>query len=169
MKITLTLLTSEELKQQWKQAFTEQDIFRPDEYYDKCLAENAAGVRDTIIAYADDQVAGGCHLKYESDYPPFQEQGIPEVNDLNVFPVFQRQGIGNRILEEFESIVSRKGKRIGIGVGLFKDYGKAQRIYCRRGYIPDGNGIVYKNQPVVPGEMVRVDDDLNLFFIKELQ
>jgi hypothetical protein len=53
-------------------------------------------------------------------------------------------------------------------VGLFKDYGIAQRMYYKRGYMPNGNGIVYDGKEVAPGEIVRVDDDLNLFFIKEL-
>jgi len=29
---------------------------------------------------------------------------------------------------------------LGITVGLFDDYGPAQRLYARRGYIPDGRG-----------------------------
>lgn len=71
-------------------------------------------------------------------------------------------------MDEFEEIVSKTSKYIGIGVGMYKDYGAAQRIYCRRGYIPDGNGIIYNNQIIVPGSMVCVDDDLNLYFTKEL-
>jgi hypothetical protein len=51
---------------------------------------------------------------------------------------------------------------VGIGVGLYQSYGSAQRLYAKRGYIPDGRGVMYKQQPVTPGFDTCVDDDLNL-------
>ena len=58
-------------------------------------------------------------------------------------------------------------KQIGIGVGLYKDYGFAQKLYVRMGYIPDGNGITYNYQPVKAGDSYPVDDDLLLWFKKD--
>ncbi|GIO92192.1 N-acetyltransferase [Paenibacillus lactis] len=168
MEITVKRLEGMELKIAWQQAFAQHQIHRPEAYYDRCDLENRTGKRVTLLAYADGELAGVSHLKYDSDYPFFRENGIPEINDLNVFPEYQRQGIANRIIEEFEHIARETTHRIGIGVGLYKDYGAAQRIYCRRGYIPDGHGIMYHNVPVVPGEMVRADDDLVLYLVKEL-
>ena len=53
---------------------------------------------------------------------------------------------------------------VGIGVGLYGGddggYGSAQRLYVKCGYIPDGRGLTYKYQPVVPGDRVLCDDDL---------
>jgi hypothetical protein len=57
---------------------------------------------------------------------------------------------------------------IGLGVGLYKDYGNAQRMYCKRGYVLDGNGISYQNLEVKPGETVVLDDELLLYLVKEL-
>jgi len=168
MEITIKRLDSMELKNAWQQAFAQHQIHRPEAYFDRCDLENRTGKRVTLLALADGELAGVSHLKYESDYPFFRENGIPEINDLNVFPEYQRQGIANRIIEEFEHIARETTHRIGIGVGLYKDYGAAQRIYCRRGYIPDGHGVMYHNVPVVPGEMVRADDDLVLYLVKEL-
>ncbi|WP_098746005.1 GNAT family N-acetyltransferase [Paenibacillus sp. EZ-K15] len=168
MNVTLKVLDNTELKSIWKEAFQQQNIKRPDEYYDYCEYENQIGKRVTLLAFVDEELAGVSHLKYESSYPYFRDQNIPEINDLNVFPAYQRNGIANSILEEFENIVRQKMPRIGIGVGLYRDYGAAQRIYVRRDYIPDGNGIMYSNEPVVPGDMVCADDDLNLYLIKEL-
>lgn len=168
MQIDIKQLTSQQLADDWKAAFAEHQIHRPDEYYSNCLKENETGKRVTLLAYIDDILVGCSHLKYNSDYPYFNELQIPEINDLNVFIPYQRQGVANTLIEHFESIASKTCARIGIGVGLYKDYGNAQRIYCRRGYILDGNGVMYNNEPVAPGAMVCVDDDLNLFFTKDL-
>jgi hypothetical protein len=54
-------------------------------------------------------------------------------------------------------------------VGLYADYGTAQRMYVRRGYIPDGRGILYELKEVPPGEMIRVDDEAILMFSKPLR
>lgn len=61
-----------------------------------------------------------------------------------------------------------KSNIIGLGVGLYADYGAAQRLYVRKGYIPDGLGITYKGQHIKPGLEVCLDDDLVLFFMKKL-
>lgn len=169
MNIEIRKLETEADVRIWKDAFAAQRIERPESYYSRCFEENGNGLRVTLLAFADGELAGVVHLKRESDYPYFRERGIPEVNDLNVFPAFRRRGIANRMLETFENIAAGREGRIGIGVGLFRAYGAAQRIYCRRGYIPDGNGVMYENAEVAPGETVRVDDDLNLYFVKELR
>jgi hypothetical protein len=57
---------------------------------------------------------------------------------------------------------------MGIGVGLYADYGAAQRLYVRLGYRPDGRGVWYGAQPAVPGQPYRLDDDLVLFLEKAL-
>ncbi|MFS0722456.1 GNAT family N-acetyltransferase [Paenibacillus sp. 1P07SE] len=168
MDITIQSLTSLEQVAIWKQAFKEQGIHREDEYYERCLEENKSGVRVTLFALIGGRVAGCTHLKYHSDYPSFAEQGIPEINDLNVFPAYRRRGIANRLIEACEQTAGKTHRTIGIGVGLYRSYTAAQRIYCRRGFIPDGNGLMYNNEPVPPGTMVRVDDDLNLYFTKEI-
>ena len=50
---------------------------------------------------------------------------------------------------------------------MYADYGPAQRMYIKRGYVPDGLGLYYKNQPVTPGKNVFVDDDLALYLVKK--
>ena len=59
-------------------------------------------------------------------------------------------------------------KQLGIGVGLYKDYGQAQKLYVQMGYTPDGMGVTYKYQPVVPGKSYFVDDDLVIWLKKDL-
>ncbi|MFF2091064.1 GNAT family N-acetyltransferase [Paenibacillus sp. NPDC058174] len=138
------------------------------DYYEKCLAENREGIRVTLIAYYGKEMAGCCHLLYSSAYPDFKCNGIPEINDLNVFPAYRRRGIANAIFDELEAVAAKTGDKIGLGVGLYKDYGNAQMMYTQRGYVLDGNGIMYANEAVRPGTNVRVDDDLLLYLVKTL-
>lgn len=144
------------------------DWFRQGDYYDRCLKENEEGTRITLMAYYGDALAGCCHLLRRSKYPYFQEHNIPEINDLNVFPEYRRNHIASQIFDEFESIASKTYSHIGLGVGLYEDYGNAQKMYTKRGYVLDGQGMTYKNIKVTPGEPVMVDDDLVVYLIKEL-
>jgi len=54
-------------------------------------------------------------------------------------------------------------------VGLHPGYNAAQRLYARRGYIPDGLGVTYRDRYVREGEQVVFDDDLVLHLIKALR
>ena len=56
----------------------------------------------------------------------------------------------------------------GIGVGLHPGYNQAQRLYVKRGYIPDGRGVTYRDRYVEEGTQVVLDDDLVLHFTKSL-
>jgi hypothetical protein len=67
-----------------------------------------------------------------------------------------------------EAEAHKKSSIVGIGFGLTADYGDAQKLYIKRGYIPDGLGITSHCKPVSWGESVHVDDDLVLWFRKKL-
>ncbi|CAG7594650.1 hypothetical protein PAESOLCIP111_00004 [Paenibacillus solanacearum] len=150
--------------------FSEQFIwYKQGEYFRKCLEENIAESRITLIAYYEDQLAGCCHLLFNSDYPFFRDNKIPEINDLNVFHEYRRRKIASTMFDELEAIVTTSSRYIGLGVGLSKDYGNAQRMYTTRGYMMDGNGMTYKNVQVEPGKSVMVDDDLIIYLIKDLK
>lgn len=163
-------LTSIEEADLLERIFFEQfKWYKPGGYFQNCLNENITGSRITLMAYWEGQLAGCCHLLFNSQYPFFRDNIIPEINDLNVFPDYRRRRIASTILDELEAIVSTSYRYIGLGVGLYKDYGNAQRMYTSRGYIMDGNGMTYKNVPVEPGKSVMVDDDLVIYFIKDLK
>ncbi|WP_409342665.1 GNAT family N-acetyltransferase [Paenibacillus sp. MBLB4367] len=170
MNITIELRRMEQRHiSEVQSLLAEAGIRKPEGYFENCLFENEQHKRYTLLGYVNGQFAGALHIRYESHYPPFSEQRIPEINDLNVLPKYRKQGVATRLIEESERIVAEQYDTIGIGFGLFKDYGNAQRLYGKLGYIPDGNGIYYNNQPVVPGSMVRVDDDLVLYLTKKLR
>ena len=106
------------------------------------------------------------HLVRESEYAFFREHGIPEIQNFDVIPPFRRQGVGSQLMDAIEQWSFEQYDTIGIGFGLYVDYGTAQRMYVKRGYIPDGRGMISHNHPVVPGSHVLVDDDLILFLTK---
>jgi hypothetical protein len=84
-------------------------------------------------------------------------------------PGLRRQGIGNRLLDAAELLAARRGRRaVGITVGLFDEYGPAQRLYVSRGYLPDGNGACQGRVPLREGQSVIVDHSLIIWLIKDI-
>jgi ribosomal protein S18 acetylase RimI-like enzyme len=131
--------------------------------------EQEEGVRHVWVAHVDQQFAGYITLKWESNYKPFSDQSIPEIMDLNVLPLFRRNGVGARLLDTAEAMAANKTNQVGIGVGLYSDYGSAQRLYIKCGYIPDGRGVPYNYQAINSGSKVSLDDELVLWLVKQLK
>ncbi len=103
-----------------------------------------------------------------SEYIPFAKKNIPEIKDLNVLPACRNQGIGSALMKKAEDKTRAFNRQVGIGVGLTADYGHAQRLYVKSGYIPDGNGVTYHHESVKWGVDYKMDDELVLWFIKDL-
>lgn len=142
---------------------------KPASIYQSYLNEQSEGLRAVIVAKVDGRFCGYVTLKYHSEYPGFNKNGMPEISDLNVLPDFRNKGIGTCLINECEKLANERGHfNIGIGVGMTTDYGNAQRLYVQLGYIPDGQGLHYKNQPLHYGDKADVDDDLVLYFTKKL-
>lgn len=136
-------------------------------YFVRCLEENRSGQRITFVALLDDAIAGYVNVIYKSQYPYFIKNNIPEINDLYVALQYRRNGIGRALISECEKHTSDTYEYIGLGVGLYIGYGSAQRLYAKMGYIPDGQGLMYRNKEVPPGRDVFVDDDLLLYLYKK--
>ncbi len=149
-------------------AFTAIGWSKPRELYERYLVEQEARQRHVWLAFTSGQFAGYVTLNWQPAYVPFQAEGIPEIQDLNVLPAFRRRGIGSALLDTAESVAAERSKAVGIAVGLCPDYGPAQRLYVRRGYVPDGRGIAYRGHTVKYGEQVVVDDDLVLCLTRGL-
>ncbi len=86
-----------------------------------------------------------------------------------MFIRFQRRGIGSRLLEAAEKAAASSGSAVTLGVGLHSGYGPAQRLYVKRGYIPDGSGVWFRDQPLEPYADCRNDDELILYMSKKLK
>lgn len=135
--------------------------------YRRYLEEQAAGRRVCRVAFVNGRFAGYVTLNWQPTYPPFAEAGIPEIQDLNVLPEFQRQGIASRLLDEVEALAGQRSLVVGIGVGLHPGYNAAQRLYGKRGYIPDGSGITYRDCFLEEGAQIVLDDELVLHLTKQ--
>ena len=123
------------------------------------LQEQASGRRWVCVAEWCGQVAGYVTLLWEADDSVLGAEGIPEISDLKVFPPFRRRGIGSALLDEAEAHAATRFKTVGLNVGLHSGYGSAQRLYVRRGYVPDGSGVVIEGATVPEGATIRLDDD----------
>ena len=139
---------------------------KPKSTFTDYLQEQGHQERLIWVAFYDTHFAGYITLKWHSLYPAFNQQKIPEIMDLNVLPPYRNKGIATALLDCAEAEGFKKHPVLGIGVGLYADYGQAQRLYVQRGYIPDGLGITYAYKTVAPGAMVCLDDDLVLWFTK---
>ena len=135
----------------------------------KYLSEQNSGDRDVFIAEYEGELAGYVTIQWKPTYKPFIERDIPEIKDLFTLYEYRNKGIATVLMDKAETRIKEKGyKTIGLGVGLYSDYGTAQRMYIKRGYNLDGRGINYDGEILKPGTNVRVDDSLGLCFTKDL-
>ena len=134
------------------------------------LADHEKGRRAALIAWNGTRPVGYGSLNWVSDYESFRSSGIPEINNIAVDAAFRRQGVATALIHAFEDIARRAGRtEIGLGVGLYADYGDALRLYWRLGYRPDGRGLTHDYRRVSAGECVCVDDGLILWLSKLLR
>ena len=150
-------------------AFRAQGWNKPESQFERYLTEQQAGTRDVIVAEWGGTFAGYVTVVWVSPYPPFRNAAIPEIVDLNVLKACQRCGIATALLDEAELRIGLRSAVAGIGVGLTADYGPAQILYARRGYVPDGRGAWSGPRPLAYGERVVVDDDLVLRLVRALR
>jgi GNAT superfamily N-acetyltransferase len=137
--------------------------------WDQRLVEHAHGQRLVLLVVNGADIVGYGSLLWVSGHAPFREAGIPEINDLVVSEKYRNQGVGAQLIHALEERArAAKHGKVGVGVGLFSDYGAAQRLYVHLGYVPDGQGIASGGTPVAAGAMVRADDELVLWLVKEL-
>lgn len=149
-------------------AFKKLGWNKPESQYEQYLLEQKLDRRNVYVAFVEGRFAGYLTVCWVSTYEPFYYAGIPEIVDFNVLPEVRRQGIGSALMDVAEKVIALVKPVAGIGVGMTADYGAAQRLYVSRGYIPDGRGLSYKHHPLQYGETAVVDDDLVLYFTKEL-
>ena len=128
------------------------------------LQDQSAGKCVSLTAVYQGQLAGYVSVYITGLSGAFSGKGLPEIVDFGVLEKYQRKGIGGRLMDTAEEIAGKYADTVWLGVGLHSGYGSAQRIYVKRGYIPDGTGVWYQNKPCAQYETeIANDDNLVLF------
>ena len=138
-----------------------------EEILTRYFKEQESGEREVLVAEVEGAVAGYITILPDAKQGPFDGMA-PELSDFNVFEPFQNQGIGNLLLEEAEKRVRLISDKVTLGVGLHSGYGPAQRLYIKRGYIPDGTGVWYQNHQPAMNAVCEDIGDLVLYLSKNL-
>ena len=100
---------------------------------------------------------------------PYAGCGYPEIVDFNVLELYRQRGIGSALLDVCEAFAAETSDIVTLGVGLHCGYGAAQRLYVKRGYIPDGSGVWSERVVAEPYTMVENGDGLVLYMAKQLK
>ena len=138
-------------------------------YFGTCLTEQAEGRRELYILASNGADAGYGMLNWHPQYSLYRRLEIPEIQDINVLPAFRRRGLATALIRHCEEQARARGcTQMGIAVGLYADYGAAQRLYVRLGYVPDGFGITYDRETVRAGDFRPVDDNLCLMMVRDI-
>jgi GNAT superfamily N-acetyltransferase len=147
-------------------AFSLQGWHKPIELFSNYYSQQENDEKKVIVAEVGGNVAGYVTLLPEATTGPFALQNIPEIVDFNVLEKYQRRGIGSKILDVAEQLARQHCCCVSLGVGLHHGYGSAQRMYIKRGYIPDGSGVWYQNKQLEQYALCVNDDDLILYMKK---
>ena len=149
------------------QGFINQGWPSREEILARYFLEQECREREVLVAEVGGTLAGYITILPCAKQGPFAEI-YPELSDFNVFEPFQNQGIGNLLMEEAEKRVRLISDKVTLGVGLHSGYGPAQRLYIKRGYIPDGTGVWYQNHQPAMNAVCEDIGELVLYLSKNL-
>ncbi len=153
-------LTDEEKAQGWR-----ADISK----YLRRLRDRAEKKCVSLTAVYQGHPAGYINVYLAGQGGAFSGKGWPEIVDFGVLEKYRGKGIGSRLMDAAEQVAGQYADTVWLGVGLHSGYGSAQRMYIKRGYIPDGTGVWYRGRPCEQYETdIANDDDLVLFLSKQL-
>jgi ribosomal protein S18 acetylase RimI-like enzyme len=148
--------------------FASQGRNKPVDQFLKYYKEQEDKVKKIIVAEFDGSVAGYVTLLPFAPVGPFADKNFPEIVDFNVLIQYQKRGIGNCLMDIAEQLAKDISDYVTLAVGMHSGYGTAQRMYVKRGYIPDGSGVWYKDKPLEPYGLCKNDDELILYFVKKM-
>lgn len=121
-----------------------------------------------LLALYNGNVAGYVFLYYKCKWGGLANCGIPGIVDLIVFQRYRNKGVATALMDTVEEIAKQHCNKVYLDVCLNSDYGAAQRLYIKRGYIPDGNGVYYKEKILLKNTICKNDDELTLCLVKKI-
>jgi len=132
------------------------------------FTEHENGPSTGILGYQAGRLIGLVIIRWEAHYPPFRAQGIPLIQHIEIRYEERGRGLGGAMLARAEQEIAQRSAIAGLCVGIFDSYGPAQRLYARRGFVPDGRGVCQGHRPLTQGERVVVHHDLLLWLVKDV-
>lgn len=153
------MITDAEIEQGWDASI---------EKYIKRLEDQKLGKAISLVAEYSSKPVGYINVYPDNTWGAFGGKGYPEIVDFGVLEKYRNQGIGTILMDVAEQIAATYADVVYLGVGLHSGYGSAQRMYVKRGYIPDGSGVWYQDKICRPYAECRNDDDLALYLSKKL-
>ena len=154
------IITDEEIAQGWHVSA---------EKYETRLKHQGEGKSISLVAEYKGKVAGYINIYPNSAEGAFGNKGYAEIVDFGVLIKYRNHGIGSKLMDIAEQIASQYSSVVYLSVGMHSGYGSAQRMYVKRGYIPDGSGVWYGKSVCEQYAECCNDDDLILYFSKQLK
>ena len=154
------IITDEEIAQGW--------VNQKEEKYTQRLKDVADGKCVALVAEYKGNVAGYFNVYPNSMGGSFGGKGLPELVDFGVLMKYRNHGIGNTLMQVAENIAKKYSDTVYLGVGLHRDYGSAQRMYIKRGFIPDGTGLWWQGKNLEPYADMKNDDETAIYMSKKL-
>lgn len=137
-------------------------------YLKNQLANQEKHECSALIALYNGEAAGYVFLYYRCKWGGLAACGIPGIVDLIVFEKHRRKGIATVLMDVAEEIAKKHCDKVYLDVCLNSEYGPAQRLYIKRGYVPDGKGAYYEERVCETNAICKNDDELTLCLVKDL-
>lgn len=153
-------ITDEEIAQGWN-----ADV----EKYEMRLQHQAEGKAIALVAEYNGSIAGYINVYPNSEWGAFGNQGYAEIVDFGVLEKYRRNGVGSKLMDVAEQIAAEHSEIVYLGVGMHSGYGSAQRMYVKRGFVPDGTGVWYGDKVCEQYADCCNDDDLVLYLSKKIR
>lgn len=153
-------ITDAEIEQGWDASI---------EKYQRRLEDQRTEKAISLVAEFSGKPVGYINIYPNSPWGAFGGKNYPEIVDFGVLEKYRKQGIGTVLMDIAEEIAATYADVVYLGVGLHSGYGSAQRMYVKRGYIPDGSGVWYQDKICKQYGECKNDDDLVLYLSKKLR
>lgn len=121
-----------------------------------------------LLALYNGEIAGYVFLYYKCRWGGLANCDLPCVIDLIVFEKYRKNGVATALMDIAEKIAKKHSNKVYLDVCLNSEYGPAQRLYVKRGYVPNGKGVYYEEKVCEINAFCKNDDELTLCLVKEL-
>src|SRR5579862_1370972 len=152
------------VKQEVKPVFFSGDETTIEDHFQ----DHENGASTTILGYEAERLVGIVTIRWSARYPPFRAKRIPLIQNIEIRYEDRGRGLGGLMLERTEQEIAQRSPLAGICVGISDSYGPAQRLYAKRGFVPDGRSVCHPHEPIKDGESVTIGPDLLLWLVKEV-